>query len=127
MVGYETLALMRKGQVKGIGGDDIVAQAAFVNSLFDVAVWEQLQIIPTAADHFHYPGWNAVKNRPLIGTDYPPLVSPHLYLYLHQNRPARSSRPVDLTRHHRPLRRIAAMLIPVALVLAPHEKDEQPN
>jgi hypothetical protein len=27
----------RKGQVKGIGGDDIVAQAAFVNSLFDVA------------------------------------------------------------------------------------------
>jgi hypothetical protein len=38
MVGYETLALMRKGQVKGIGGDDIAAQAAFVNSLFDVAV-----------------------------------------------------------------------------------------
>ena len=32
-------------------------------------------IIPTAADHFHYPGWNAVENRPLIGTDYPPLVS----------------------------------------------------
>jgi IS6 family transposase len=37
LVGYETLAMMRKGQVKGIGGDDIVAQAAFVNSLFDVA------------------------------------------------------------------------------------------
>ena len=34
---YETLAMMRKGQVKGIGGDDIVAQAAFVNSLFDIA------------------------------------------------------------------------------------------
>jgi len=28
---------MRKGQVTGIGGDDIVAQAAFVNSLFDIA------------------------------------------------------------------------------------------
>ena len=31
-------------------------------------------LIPTAADHFHYPGWNAVENRPLIGTDHPPLV-----------------------------------------------------
>jgi len=28
---------MRKGQVKGIGGNDIVAQAAFVKSLFDIA------------------------------------------------------------------------------------------
>jgi len=28
---------MRKGQVKGIGGNDIVAQAAFVKSLFDMA------------------------------------------------------------------------------------------
>ena len=37
LVGYEALAMMRKGQVKGIGGDDIVAQAAFVKSLFDVA------------------------------------------------------------------------------------------
>ena len=37
LVGYETLAMMRKGQVKGIGGNDIVAQAAFVNTLFDVA------------------------------------------------------------------------------------------
>jgi transposase, IS6 family len=37
LVGYETLAMMRKGQVTGIGGDDIVAQAAFLNSLFDVA------------------------------------------------------------------------------------------
>src|SRR4051812_38397368 len=37
LVGYETLAMMRKGQVKGIGGDDIVAQATFMNSLFDVA------------------------------------------------------------------------------------------
>jgi transposase-like protein len=37
LVGDETLAMMRKGQVKGISGDDIVAQAAFVNSLFDIA------------------------------------------------------------------------------------------
>jgi IS6 family transposase len=37
LVGYETLAMMRKGQVKGIGGNDIVAQAAFVDSLFDMA------------------------------------------------------------------------------------------
>ena len=37
LVGYETLAMMRKGQVNGIGGGDIVAQAAFVNSLFDIA------------------------------------------------------------------------------------------
>jgi IS6 family transposase len=37
LVGYEALAMMRKGQVKGVGGDDIVAQAAFVNSLFGIA------------------------------------------------------------------------------------------
>jgi len=37
LVGYETLAMMRKGQVKGVGGSDIVAQAAFVNALFGVA------------------------------------------------------------------------------------------
>jgi transposase, IS6 family len=37
LVGYETLAMMRKGQVKGIGGDDIVAQAAFVSSLVEIA------------------------------------------------------------------------------------------
>src|SRR3954454_877026 len=30
-------------------------------------------VIPTAADHFHYPGWNAVEKRPLIGTDQAPL------------------------------------------------------
>ncbi len=41
LVGHETLAMMRKGQVKGIGGDDIVAQAAFVNALFNVAAWEK--------------------------------------------------------------------------------------
>jgi hypothetical protein len=37
LVGYETLAMMRKGQVKGVGGSDIVAQAAFVDALFGVA------------------------------------------------------------------------------------------
>jgi transposase-like protein len=37
LVGYETLAMMRKGQVNGICGNDIVAQATFVTSLFDVA------------------------------------------------------------------------------------------
>ena len=37
LVGYETLAMMRKGQVKGIDGNDIAAQAAFVNALFDIA------------------------------------------------------------------------------------------
>jgi len=37
LVGYETLAMMRKGQVKGVGGSDIVAHAAFVNALFGVA------------------------------------------------------------------------------------------
>jgi hypothetical protein len=31
-------------------------------------------LIPTAANHFHYPGRNAVESRPLIGTDHPPLV-----------------------------------------------------
>jgi hypothetical protein len=29
--------MMRKGQVKGVGGTDIVAQAAFVDSVFDIA------------------------------------------------------------------------------------------
>jgi len=37
LVDYKTLAMMRKGQVKEIGGTDIVAQADFVNSLFDMA------------------------------------------------------------------------------------------
>jgi transposase, IS6 family len=37
LVGYETLAMMRKEQVKGMAGDDTVAQAAFVNSLFGIA------------------------------------------------------------------------------------------
>ena len=37
LVGYETLAMMRKEQVKGIVVNDIVTQAAFVSSLFDMA------------------------------------------------------------------------------------------
>ncbi|MGF7209812.1 hypothetical protein GGE65_004415 [Skermanella aerolata] len=37
LVGHETLAMMRKGQEKAIGGHDIFAQAAFVNALLDVA------------------------------------------------------------------------------------------
>ena len=37
LVGYETLAMMRKGQVHGICGNDIVAQATFIKSLFDMA------------------------------------------------------------------------------------------
>ena len=37
LVGYEALATMRKGQVKAIAWNDIVAQAAFVAALFDVA------------------------------------------------------------------------------------------
>jgi hypothetical protein len=44
----ETLAMMRKGQVKGIGGDDIVARAAFVMSLFDniaAREWPKLTVV----------------------------------------------------------------------------------
>jgi len=37
LVGCEALAMMRKGQVKGIDEGDIVAQATFVASLFDIA------------------------------------------------------------------------------------------
>jgi hypothetical protein len=37
---------------------------------------QRLGVIPTAANHFHYPGQKAVESRPLIGTDHPPLVSP---------------------------------------------------
>ena len=35
--GYEAMALVRKGQVRGIGGRDMRAQAAFVAELFQVA------------------------------------------------------------------------------------------
>ena len=37
LAGYEVMAMMRKGQVRRIGGRDIRAQAAFVAKLFDVA------------------------------------------------------------------------------------------
>jgi IS6 family transposase len=38
LAGYEVLAMIRKGQVYNVGGQDIKAQAAFVASLFGVAV-----------------------------------------------------------------------------------------
>ena len=37
LTGYEVMAMMRKGQVRRIGGRDIQAQATFVAELFDVA------------------------------------------------------------------------------------------
>ena len=37
LAGYEVMAMIRKGQVKNIGGRDIKAQADFVADLFQVA------------------------------------------------------------------------------------------
>jgi hypothetical protein len=37
LAGYEAMAMMRKGQVRRIGGRDMQAQAAFVAELFDFA------------------------------------------------------------------------------------------
>ena len=37
LAGYEVMAMVRKGQVRRIGGRDIGAQATFVTELFDVA------------------------------------------------------------------------------------------
>jgi hypothetical protein len=37
LVSYESLEMMRKVQVKEIGGDDIVAWTAFVKQLFGIA------------------------------------------------------------------------------------------
>jgi hypothetical protein len=37
LAGYEVMAMVRKGQVRRIGGRDIRAQATFVAELFDVA------------------------------------------------------------------------------------------
>jgi IS6 family transposase len=37
LAGYEAMAMIRKGQVHGIGGHDMAAQAAFVAGLFKVA------------------------------------------------------------------------------------------
>src|ERR1700742_4353616 len=38
LTGYEVMAIIRKGQVRNIGGQDIRAQAAFIAALFDVTV-----------------------------------------------------------------------------------------
>ena len=37
LAGYEGMAMIRKGQVRNIGGSDMHAQAAFVASLFGIA------------------------------------------------------------------------------------------
>ena len=37
LAGYEAMAMVRKGQVRNIGGRDMRAQAAFVAGLFQIA------------------------------------------------------------------------------------------
>jgi IS6 family transposase len=37
LAGYEGMAMIRKGQVRNIGGNDIRAQATFITGLFQVA------------------------------------------------------------------------------------------
>ena len=37
LAGYETMAMMRKGQVRNVGGRDMRTQASFVAELFQVA------------------------------------------------------------------------------------------
>ena len=37
LAGYEAMAMVRKGQVRGIGGRDMRAQASFIAELFQVA------------------------------------------------------------------------------------------
>ena len=37
LAGYEAIAMIRKGQVQNIGGNDVQAQTAFVASLFQLA------------------------------------------------------------------------------------------
>jgi IS6 family transposase len=37
LAGYEAMAMIRKGQVRNIGGNDIRAQAPFIVTLFDIA------------------------------------------------------------------------------------------
>jgi hypothetical protein len=37
LAGYETMAMVRKGQVRGVGGRDMRAQASFVAELFQAA------------------------------------------------------------------------------------------
>jgi transposase-like protein len=36
LAGYEAMAMMRKGQVRNIGGSDIRGQARFISGLFEV-------------------------------------------------------------------------------------------
>jgi IS6 family transposase len=36
LAGYEAMAMIRKGQVRNIGGNDIRAQATFIAGLFQV-------------------------------------------------------------------------------------------
>jgi transposase, IS6 family len=36
--GYEAMVMVRKGQVRNIGGSDMIAQAKFLTALFEVAV-----------------------------------------------------------------------------------------
>ena len=37
LAGYEAMAMIRKGQVRYIGGRDIKAQAKFIAALFEIA------------------------------------------------------------------------------------------
>ena len=37
LAGYEAMAMIRKGQLRNIGGRDIRAQAAFIAELFEIA------------------------------------------------------------------------------------------
>jgi IS6 family transposase len=39
LAGYEAMAMIRKGQVRDVGGRDMQAQAAFAAELFQVAAW----------------------------------------------------------------------------------------
>ncbi|MFL5287380.1 MAG: hypothetical protein ACJ8AW_42015 [Rhodopila sp.] len=40
LAGYEAMAMIRNGQVRKIGGNDIKAQAEFIAALFQDAAWE---------------------------------------------------------------------------------------
>jgi transposase-like protein len=37
LAGYEAMAMIRKGQIRGIAGDDINAQSGFAAGLFQIA------------------------------------------------------------------------------------------
>jgi len=38
LAGYETMFIVRKGQVNGVNKGDILAQVELINQLFDIAV-----------------------------------------------------------------------------------------